>query len=57
MYSEYYYGPLLKAFESLDGEQLAVLLSDLVSLIKSLNLATDGTVVVPNNYFETVVTL
>lgn len=50
------YGPLQKAFAALDEaaqEQLAI---DLLALIDSCNVATDGTMVVPAEYVEVVVT-
>lgn len=51
-----YYGPMLKAFEALsptDGETLA---HDITELIGRLNRADDGTMVVPSEYLEVVVT-
>ncbi len=51
-----YYGPLLKAFEALDddkGEQLA---ADVLNLIDSFNNADDGTMVVPSEYLQIVIT-
>jgi ubiquinone/menaquinone biosynthesis C-methylase UbiE len=50
------YGPLQKAFGALDAaaqEQLAI---DLLALIGRCNIATDGTMVVPAEYVEVVVT-
>jgi ubiquinone/menaquinone biosynthesis C-methylase UbiE len=50
------YGPLQKAFAALDEaaqEQLAI---DLLALIDRNNLAEDGTMVVPAEYLEVVVT-
>jgi SAM-dependent methyltransferase len=50
------YGPLQKAFAALSEaaqEQLAI---DLIALIDSCNVATDGTMVVPAEYVEVVVT-
>lgn len=52
-----YYGPLLKAFESIDATQAVALRQEIRSLIDSLNVASDGTMVVPSNYSETVITL
>ena len=49
------YGPLQKAFAALDDaaqEQLAI---DLLALIGSCNVASDGTMVVPAEYAEVVV--
>jgi ubiquinone/menaquinone biosynthesis C-methylase UbiE len=50
------YGPLRKAFESLDPDGQAALSDDLVELIGALNLADDGTMVVPSAYLEVIVT-
>jgi hypothetical protein len=50
------YGPLQKAFGALNEvaqEQLAI---DLLALIDRCNVATDGTMVVPAEYVEVVVT-
>jgi ubiquinone/menaquinone biosynthesis C-methylase UbiE len=50
------YGPLQKAFGALDSaaqEQLAI---DLIALIERCNVAEDGTMVVPAEYAEVVVT-
>jgi len=52
-----YYGPLLKAFEALPSEEVGALRQDIVELIDSLNVATDGTMVVPSNYHQTVINL
>ena len=50
------YGPLQKAFDSLDEAGQAALSGDLAELIASLNLAKDGTMVVPSPYLEVIVT-
>jgi hypothetical protein len=50
------YGPLQKAFGALNEaarEQLAI---DLLALIDRYNIADDGTMVVPAEYVEVVVT-
>jgi len=50
------YGPLQKAFGALDEtaqEQLAI---DLLALIDRFNVAADGTMVVPADYLEVIVT-
>ena len=52
-----YYGPLLKAIESLEESKAGELRADVASLLNSMNVATDGTVVVPSKYYETIVTL
>jgi len=51
-----YYGPMVKAFESLDDAGKDALAADLVSLADSLNTATDGTLRVPSTYVEVVAT-
>jgi hypothetical protein len=50
------YGPLTKAFDTLDGAKQEQLASDLTALIGTMNTADDGTMVVPSKYFEIVVT-
>ena len=50
------YGPLQKAFEALTDEQGTRLAADLITLIGKLNTATDGTMVVPSDYLEVVIT-
>lgn len=51
-----YYGPMLKAFETLDSGGRAGLTSDLLALIGDFNHSGDGTMVVPGTYLEVVVT-
>ncbi len=51
-----YYGPMLKAFAALDDAKRQGLASDLIGLIASLNRADDGTMVVPSEYLEIVIT-
>jgi ubiquinone/menaquinone biosynthesis C-methylase UbiE len=50
-----YYGPTLKAFETVGAEGAAALEADLVELIGRFNRATDGTMVVPSEYLEAVI--
>jgi ubiquinone/menaquinone biosynthesis C-methylase UbiE len=50
-----YYGPMLKAFGALDAEKQASLKADLIALIDRLNVADDGTMVVPSEYLEVVI--
>jgi SAM-dependent methyltransferase len=50
------YGPLQKAFDTLDADKQQALHADLIALIGSLNAARDGTMVVPSTYLEVVVT-
>ena len=49
-----YYGPLTKAFGSLDAERQAAYAADLHSLVARFNRAGDGTVAVPSKYLEVV---
>ncbi|HTJ27528.1 MAG TPA: class I SAM-dependent methyltransferase [Candidatus Limnocylindria bacterium] len=51
-----YYGPMLKAFAALDPAAQAALERDLFSLIERRNRAVDGTMVVPSDYLEIVIT-
>ena len=51
-----YYGPLLKAFAALDGAKQNSLKDDLIALIARMNKASDGTMVVPSEYLEVVIT-
>jgi ubiquinone/menaquinone biosynthesis C-methylase UbiE len=50
-----FYGPILKAFESLDAEKSRALTDDIKSLIKWFNRAQDGTMVVPAEYLQVVI--
>jgi ubiquinone/menaquinone biosynthesis C-methylase UbiE len=50
-----FYGPLVKAFEALDDAAKEVLRGDLRSLIGRHDRATDGTMVVPAEYLEVVI--
>ena len=49
------YGPVLKAFDALDAARRAPLAADLATLIARFNRATDGTMVAPAVYLETVI--
>ena len=49
-----YYGPVNKAFQALDAERQAAYTADLRALVKQLNHADDGTMVVPSAYLEVV---
>ncbi len=51
-----YYGPMLKAFAALEPQKQAVLHDDLVNLVARFNAAQDGTMVVPSEYLEVVIT-
>jgi ubiquinone/menaquinone biosynthesis C-methylase UbiE len=50
-----YYGPVLKAFEALDAAQRTALTTDLKILIAQLDVARDGTMVVPGEYLQAVI--
>ena len=51
-----YYGPLLKAFEALDDDKGQQLKANVIDLIGKFNKADDGTVVMPSEYLEIVIT-
>jgi len=51
-----YYGPLLKTFGALQPDAQSALQRDLLTLIGKLNRATGGTMVVPSEYLEIVIT-
>ena len=51
-----WYGPVHKAFTALPDEGQAALSQDLLALIGRFNRATDGTMVVPSDYLEVIVT-
>ncbi len=51
-----YYGPVLKAFAAIDPPARQALETELLALLREFNLATDGTLVVPSEYLEVVVT-
>ena len=51
-----YYGPMLKAFAALDATNQQGLRNDLLALIARTNHAEDGTMVVPSEYLEIVIT-
>jgi ubiquinone/menaquinone biosynthesis C-methylase UbiE len=51
-----YYGPMLKAFASLDADGQRALAEDVLALIGRFNRAKDGTVVIPSDYLEIVIT-
>ena len=52
-----YYGPTFKAFGALDDVEGKQLETDLIELVTRLNTATDGTLRVPGEYLEVVITL
>jgi SAM-dependent methyltransferase len=49
-----YYGPMLRAFESLDANGREALARDLEELLEEWNTSRDGTLVVPSDYLEVV---
>jgi len=51
-----YYGPLLTAFAALEPASRVALETDLLTLIDQLNRARDGSMVVPGEYLEVVIT-
>ena len=51
-----YYGPLHKAFASLDDKSQAALAEDVLALIESLNKVEDGAMVLDSEYLEIVIT-
>jgi ubiquinone/menaquinone biosynthesis C-methylase UbiE len=51
-----YYGPVLKAFAAIDPRARERLTADLYDLIDDFNLAADGTLVIPGEYLEVVIT-
>lgn len=52
-----FYGPTLKAFETVGDAGREALETDIVELIGRFNRADDGTMVVPSEYLEVVVTV
>jgi SAM-dependent methyltransferase len=51
-----WYGPVLKAFGALNEAGQAALESDLLALVGRFNRSADGTMVVPSEYLDVVVT-
>jgi len=51
-----YYGPVLKALAALHETKAKALIADLQGLISRFNRADDGTMVVPSEYLEIVIT-
>jgi ubiquinone/menaquinone biosynthesis C-methylase UbiE len=51
-----FYGPVLKAFSTLDPAIQQALETDIMALANRFNTATDGTMVLPSEYLEVVVT-
>lgn len=51
-----YYGPVLKAFAALPPQAQEALEQDLLGLIRQLNRSGDGSMVVPGEYLDVVIT-
>ena len=51
-----YYGPVLKTFAALEPAAQAALQDDLIALINQFNRSGDGSMVVPSEYLEIVIT-
>jgi SAM-dependent methyltransferase len=51
-----YYGPVHKAFAAIDAKAREALEADLYALIDEFNVARDGTLVIPSEYLEVVIT-
>lgn len=51
-----YYGPVVKAFAAIDAGARKALEADLFALIDRFNVAEDGTLVVPGDYLQVVIT-
>src|SRR5262249_4825705 len=50
-----YYGPVLKTLAAVPDEKRASMLADVEALIARLNVAKDGTMIVPAEYLEVIV--
>jgi ubiquinone/menaquinone biosynthesis C-methylase UbiE len=51
-----YYGPVLKAFQALEGVDREALARDIIDLVGRFNTSGDKTMVVPGEYLEVVIT-
>jgi len=51
-----YYGPVLKTFAALEAPAQAALQRDLTTLVDQFNRADDGSMAVPSEYLEIVIT-
>jgi len=51
-----YYGPTHKAFGAIDATAQQKLQADILALIDQFNVAKDGTLVIPSEYLEIVIT-
>lgn len=52
-----FFGPAVRAFASLEADRQAKLSEELVRLVSSSNRSGDGTVLIPSEYLEAVVTV
>ncbi len=50
------YGPVLKAFAAIESDARAALEADIHGLLDELNVAKDGSLVIPGEYLEVVIT-
>jgi hypothetical protein len=50
-----YYGPVVKAFAAIDPPAREALEADLYALLDKFNVAEDGTLVIPSEYLEVVI--
>jgi hypothetical protein len=51
-----YYGPMFRAFGALDAGRQDTLAADMIALVGQFNRASDGSMAVPSEYLEVVVT-
>ena len=51
-----YYGPVVKAFAAIDPKAQEALEAELLALLDTFDVARDGTLVVPSEYLEVIVT-
>ena len=51
-----YYGPIVKAFAAIDPEARKALEADIHALLDAFNVARDGTLVLPSEYLEVIIT-
>jgi len=55
-YWRHWYGPTLKAFEAVGADGEGALRQDLLALVARFNVAVDGSMAVPSEYLEAVIT-
>jgi ubiquinone/menaquinone biosynthesis C-methylase UbiE len=51
-----YYGPMNRAFAALDAEKAAALEADILELLEEFNWGRSGSLVIPGDYLEAVIT-